>query len=165
VPAHLDWAAVAGEDAASYPRNGLGTFLRAIDGMRDDFREDMAGLRCDVREDQRQSEELVMGTLATFVNAHGKEHDERDATIDVDLVKFRAFVRAAEIAQARRDGALGVFRFVLEQLTQHARVGAAASRARPRRAGRHVTPEPRPDACLPAITAGAVRVRFRWKRA
>lgn len=121
MPARLDWAAVAGEDQASYPPNGLGTFLRAIDGMRDDVREDLAGLRRDVREDQRVTEERLMGTMAQFARAHSAEHDERDLAIDTDLSKFRAFMRTAEIAQAKRDGALGVLRFVLELVSKHAK--------------------------------------------
>lgn len=130
--ARRDWVAVAGDDGASppYPANGLGTFLRAIDGMRDDFREDMAGLRRDVREDMAKSEERVMGTMAQFARVHGVEHDEDRLALDRDLTTFRAFMHAAEIAQAKRDGALGVLRFVLELVSKHAKpivavIGAA----------------------------------------
>lgn len=77
------------------------------------------GLRDDVREDNDRLERRLMAGVHEFAIRHGQEHlVERDEKA-LAHERFDAFIRSAELAQARREGALGVFRFVLEQLSRH----------------------------------------------
>lgn len=83
-------------------------FLDAIDRLRDDM-----------REDNRDLEKRIMDTVTGFVVAHGKQHDAHDVDSEAAHRDFRAFIRAAELAQAKRDGALGVFRFAVELVSRN----------------------------------------------
>ncbi len=98
----------------------------AIEALREDVREDLGHLRDDVREDNERLEQRVMAAIhdvrtdaAGFALDHAKVHIQRQEDTDAEHATFREFIRNAELAQARRDGALGVFRFVLEQLSRH----------------------------------------------
>lgn len=101
---------------------GVGALLRAVDDVRTDVRE----LRDDVREDNAALEQRVMAALAVAreeqrlsVEAHAKAHLESAIENETELGRIRDFMKNAELAQAHRDGALGVFRFGLEQLSRH----------------------------------------------
>lgn len=98
-----------------------GGILRALDALRDDVREDIGHLRDDVREDNARIESRVLSMMEAFAQAHAAEHDEDRVVLDRDIGELRAWKRASEIATARREGALGVFRFGLELLTRHAK--------------------------------------------
>ena len=97
----------------------------AIEGLRDDVREDIGHLRDDVREDNERLEGRVMTAIedvrrdaAEFALAHARVHTARQEETDAEHATFRTFVRNAELAQARRDGALGVFRFTVELVSR-----------------------------------------------
>jgi hypothetical protein len=114
------------DDGAPTASTVPGSFLRAVDELRDDVREDIGHLRDDVREDNRRLEERVMTAIADArreqresVEAHAKLHLEAATEQDTELGRIRDFMRNAELSAARRDGALGVFRFVLEQVSRH----------------------------------------------
>lgn len=62
----------------------------------------------DARREQRES-----------VEAHSKLHLESAIETETELGRIRDFMRNAELSAARRDGALGVFRFVIEQVSRH----------------------------------------------
>lgn len=110
---------MAGDERAPVPGATVGALLRAVEDLRADVREDIGHLRDDMREDNAALEGRVMSALTDFSTAHGKEHAvEREASTQAHR-RFDEFVRAAELAQAKRDGALGVFRFLLEQLSRH----------------------------------------------
>ena len=95
------------------------TTLDAIRALRQDVREDVAGLRTDMREDNERLETRMVGMVTGFIVAHGAEHQaERTASNDAHA-RFDKFIKAAEYAEARRDGALGVFLFVLEHVSRH----------------------------------------------
>lgn len=83
-----------------------------LESLRDDVREDIAALRDDVKE--------ARALIVDFSTNHGQLHeieasDRRDAH-----GTFYAFIRAQEVADARRDGALGVLRFTIELFSKHA---------------------------------------------
>lgn len=110
---------MAGDERAPVSGATVGALFRAVEDLRADVREDIGHLRDDVREDNRALEGRVMSALTDFSATHGKEHAiEREASAAAHR-RFDEFVRAAELAQAKRDGALGVFRFLLEQLSRH----------------------------------------------
>lgn len=115
-----------GDESSPNGHAAAGSVLRAVDELRSDVREDIGHLRDDVREDNRRLEERVMAAIAgaraeqrESVEAHAKDH--LAAAIDNEAAhgRYEAFIRNAEIAAARRDGALGVFRFVIEQVSRH----------------------------------------------
>jgi hypothetical protein len=95
--------------------SGYGAILRLVAELRDDM-----------REDNRRLEDRVMGAVSELRNeqrqsieAHAKDHLTAAIATESELGQIRLFMRNAELAQARRDGTLGVFRFVLEQLSRH----------------------------------------------
>lgn len=100
----------------------------AIEGLRTDVREDIGHLRDDVREDNERLERRVMTEIAgvrrdqaEFALAHAKVHAVRQEETDAEHRVFREFIRNSELAQARRDGMLGMFRFGLELISRHAK--------------------------------------------
>lgn len=93
--------------------------LDAIDGLRTDMREDIGQLRDDMREDNERLERRIMTAVTGFQSAHLAVHDVDKAANDVAHATFTAFIRNAELAQARRDGALGVFRFGIELISRN----------------------------------------------
>lgn len=91
----------------------------AIENLRSDVREDIGHLRDDVREDIAASEGRIMATLTDYVRVHRDDHNtQRDASQTAHR-RFEAFIDDMQLAQARRDGALGVFRFGLELVSRH----------------------------------------------
>lgn len=83
------------------------------------MREDIGQLRDDMREDNVRLEGRVVTMVTDFVVAHGNDHLAQRAQSEEAHQRFDGFIRAAELAQARREGALGVFRFIVEQLSRH----------------------------------------------
>lgn len=73
------------------------------------------GLRSDVREDLRDIKTELQGYMTTHGAEHKAANDERMDAHD----RFDAFIRNAELATARRDGALGVVRFTFELFARH----------------------------------------------
>lgn len=98
-----------------------GAVLRAVEDLRTDVREDIGHLRDDLREDNAALERRVMTALQEYAVAHGQVHSTEKAAAEVAHARFDTFIRNAELAQARRDGALGVFRFAVEQVSRHAK--------------------------------------------
>lgn len=92
----------------STDRRDYHVFLTAMDGLREDM-----------REDNHRLEQRIMAAVTGFVTAHGAVHDSDKAENERDHAIFTAFIRNAELAQARRDGALGVFRFAVELVSRN----------------------------------------------
>lgn len=117
------------DDPAAQPdRRDNSAVESAIESLRADVREDIGHLRDDVREDNERLERRVMTAIADvrsdaadFALAHAKVHATRQEETDAEHKVFREFIRDSELAQARRDGVLGVFRFALELVSRHYR--------------------------------------------
>jgi hypothetical protein len=102
-------------DEPQSPPAAYGAFFRAIEGLEARMREDnerlearLMGVVVEIRSEQRESN-----------LEHAKEHQSATLVAEAEHARFSEFIRNAEIAQARRDGALGVFRFVVEQVSRH----------------------------------------------
>lgn len=93
----------------------------AIEALRTDVREDIGHLRDDVREDLAASEGRLTKMVTDFITLHGRDHAAQRTESEVAHARFDTFIRAAELAQARRDGILGMFRFALELISRHAK--------------------------------------------
>lgn len=109
-----------------------GALLRAIDGLRDDVREDLGALEgrvmAAITEVQRDAHEYAIA----HSGIHADDHAERDRLVAEAKVahdRFDDFIRNAALAQARRDGALGVIRFVIELVGRNWRGVAAVAGA------------------------------------
>jgi hypothetical protein len=95
------------------------TDIRALDARQ---REDLAQMEGRVTArvtalEARQSETFELVT--EYAKNHGEEHEAEAVERREAHGKFYDFIRAAEVAEARRDGALGVLRFTVEQLSRH----------------------------------------------
>lgn len=103
-------------------------YLSAIEAVRDE----VAALRDDMREDARELRAELRSSIDAFAVTHAKEHvTEHDylqgllLSANTAHERFEMFIRNAELAQARRDGYLGVFRFTVELLGRYYRpIGA-----------------------------------------
>lgn len=93
-----------------------GALLQAIDGLRDDFREDLRA--AEERLGSQISE--VSGDVSAFVAAHTEAHRGEGERRGAAEMRFESFISQSELAQARRDGALGAVRFTIEQISRHA---------------------------------------------
>lgn len=109
------------DDASPNGHSATGALLRAVEELRADAREDIGQLRDDMREDLAAMERRVMGALTDFTVAHGAEHAAGRAEAAAAHDHFDAFIKANELEQARKDGALGLVRFVVELTSRHAR--------------------------------------------
>jgi hypothetical protein len=94
-----------------------GTLLEALDRIRDDYREDLR----EHREDLVAVEGRVMTAIAAIdrkLDDASRTHAEvhiAEATLERNAHEiYDSFIRDSKIAAARRDGALGVVRFVVE---------------------------------------------------
>lgn len=83
------------------------------------FHEAIDGLRDDMREDNHRLEQRIMTVVTGFVATHGAVHDTDRVANDKAHDRFETFIRNAELAHARRDGALGVFRFAVELVSRN----------------------------------------------
>ncbi len=77
-------------------------FQQLIEGLRDDVREDIR----DLREEWRK-----------FAVEHGQAHENEAIERRLSHGEFYEFIRQAELDSARKDGALGVVRFVIEKVS------------------------------------------------
>jgi hypothetical protein len=119
---------MADDPAAGPDRRDNSAVESAIESLREDVREDIGHLRDDVREDNDRLERRVMSEIAgvrrdqaEFALAHARVHTTRQEETDAEHQVFRQFIRDSELAQARRDGMLGMFRFGLELVSRHSR--------------------------------------------
>jgi hypothetical protein len=110
-------------DDPRLPSNGSFGLITVLDRLRDDFREDLGllegRLMTAIGENRRQ--------LTDYADAHGKEHAALrvDAEKDVAAAKaahdrFDEYIEKSKLAQAHKDGALGVTRYVVELLARNA---------------------------------------------
>ena len=99
---------------------GLG-LIAALDRLRDDWREDLGGLEGRVMtaigESGRQ--------FGAYREEHGREHIAQRGDSEAAHKRFDAFISAAAVAQARRDGALGVMKFIADALGRNWKALAA----------------------------------------
>lgn len=100
----------------------------AILAALDSIRGEVSALRDDMREDIRAVREDMQTSIDAVIATHGREHSIERKYIDglrteavIAHERFDAFIRNAELAQARRDGYLGVFRFTIELLGRYYR--------------------------------------------
>lgn len=91
----------------------------ALEHLRSDVREDIGDLRDDMRKDNERLEGRIMAVVNGFVTVHGRDHAAQRQESDAAHRDFRAFIRAAELSQAKRDGALGAIRFVVEVVARN----------------------------------------------
>ena len=92
------------------------------DQDRRDYRvlhEVIDGLRDDMREDNERLEARIMTAVNGFVTTHGQVHESDRMLNERAHYRFEQFIRAAELAQAKRDGALGVLRFAVELVARN----------------------------------------------
>lgn len=101
-------------EAADVPSS----FLEAIDGLRDDYREDLGHLRDDTREDLGALEGRVMAAITSIerrIEETNRLHAQVHAVDADDLGRrfaiYDAWIEAGKIAKARQDGALGLVRY------------------------------------------------------
>jgi hypothetical protein len=80
------------------------------------FQQLIEGLRTDVREDIRDLRE----EWRVFAVEHGKAHENEAIERRLSHGEFYEYIRKAEVDNARKDGALGVVRFVIEKLSANA---------------------------------------------
>jgi hypothetical protein len=122
-------------DERSQPPDLIATGIAGlIDGVRRDTLGAIDALRDDVREDNRELEGRVsaqIGALSDrqadthklvveFTKGHSQEHEDEATERRKTHGEFYDFIRAAELDKARRDGALGVLRFMFELTSKHA---------------------------------------------
>lgn len=104
-------------------------FQTLVEGLRDDFREDIRELRDELGRSEGRVTEKVLALDAKLEKAgadwhqftvdHSEEHESETAERRQAHGTFYDFIRKAELDQARRDGALGVTRYVFELLSRH----------------------------------------------
>lgn len=110
------------DDPAAVPdRRDNSSVNAAIEALREDVREDIGHLRDDVREDLAASEGRLTRMVTDFITLHGRDHTAQRTESEIAHARFDTFIRAAELAQARRDGALGMIRYFLELVSRHAK--------------------------------------------
>lgn len=95
-------------------------FQTIIEGLRRDVREDIKELREELRESVGGVDDKITQAGADwlrFTVDHGREHEADAEERRLAHTKFYEFIRTAELDAARRDGALGVIRFVIEKVS------------------------------------------------
>ena len=117
-----------GDDLGPGDVVGLG-LTRLIDGLRDDMREDLRDVRDYItRSESRvtarvEALEVKQGDthqlLTEYTQAHASFHENEDSERRREWSVFHDFIRTAELDRARKDGALGVFRYGVELLSAH----------------------------------------------
>lgn len=95
--------------AGDPPANGY-QLVAAFDRLRDDFREDLDAMEKRVTA----SIEAASRQLSSYQTEHGREHVTMRGESEAAHVRFDDFIRAAALSQARKDGALGVVRFLAD---------------------------------------------------
>jgi hypothetical protein len=105
-------------------------FVRLVEGLRDDQREDNHQLRAELRDMESRLTARVVAVegrqveardqLVEFVKAHADEHDTSERRSTETHSAIWDAVRKFELNEARRDGALGVTRYTIELVSKHA---------------------------------------------
>lgn len=100
-----------------------------IDGLRDDVREDLRDLRQDfARGEERMTARIVAvegrqaathELLTEYARSHGELHEQEAQERRTAHSAFYDFIRKSELDQAKRDGALGVARYLMELVSKH----------------------------------------------
>jgi hypothetical protein len=122
------------DDREAHPgdRRDNRSVFGAIEALREDVREDVGHLRDDMREDLKTArdevrhdlaaiESRMMTTLTDYIRVHSDDHTAQRRESQAAHERFTEFVRGQEIAQARKDGAIGVARYAIELLSRHAK--------------------------------------------
>lgn len=58
----------------------------------------------------------VRGDLGKYIDTHAGDHQAMRTTSEIHFAKYDAYIAANAIDQARRDGALGIARYVIDLL-------------------------------------------------
>jgi hypothetical protein len=120
---------MTGNDTSGAPDAIASGFAALVDGLRDDIRD----LRTDVREDLVLLEGRVTDQVAAvkadqlathkfledYAKGHSIEHESEASDRRAAHGTFYDFIRKFELDQARRDGALGMVRYLVELLSKH----------------------------------------------
>jgi hypothetical protein len=101
------------------------TLLEAFDRVRDELRDEIRLSEGRVMSAVVGVQERVEQSEVTHAGIHAAEGESRQ----IAHARFEDFMHKAEIAQARRDGALGIIRFVFDLIGRNWRGIAAAGAA------------------------------------
>lgn len=93
----------------------LASLLAAIEGLRSDMREDLQG----IRDELRTVEHRMVDQVTAYTSEHAILHAATEANRDEAHARYDTFIRAQEIQTARREGALGVARFMVELVARN----------------------------------------------
>src|SRR5438552_12795328 len=118
------------DDRAQPPDLIASGFAGLVEGLRSDVREDIR----DLRDELGKVEDRVTAQVATvearqieardqledFASNHGELHESESTDRRKAHGDFYDYIRARELDDARRDGALGVARFGVELVSRHA---------------------------------------------
>lgn len=115
------------DDASDVIAHG---FSALIDGLREDVRdlkEDLKEIRAELKSDLSSAMSKLESRMEAqrqdsveYTIIHGKQHEEEALDRKTTHGEFRDFIRKFEIDEARKNGALGVFRYMIEIGSQHA---------------------------------------------
>lgn len=83
------------------------------------FRADLRDLEGRLRSDIGDVEDRLTAKIDTGTFNHAKLHDEERVERREIHGKLAEFIRSRELAEARRDGALGALRFTVELVSRH----------------------------------------------
>lgn len=79
-----------------------------------DLLEALDRVRAELRDEIRLSEGRVMGAFESATVTHAGIHATEGESRSIAHARFEDFMRKAELAQARRDGAIGIIRFTVD---------------------------------------------------
>lgn len=105
-------------------------FTRLIDDLRDDVREDLRDIRTEIGKSEERVTARVAAVearqveardqLTEFVKAHSDEHEHYERRSTESHSALWDAVRHFQLNEARRDGALGIVRYLVELASKHA---------------------------------------------
>lgn len=106
------------------PVNGSGyALLNALDRFRDDVREDLGSLETRLTALIMENRAALTSYSTTHNGVHGTERHETELAFTDSRaahVRFDDFIASSRVAQAHRDGALGVTRYIVELVASNA---------------------------------------------
>lgn len=106
------------------PANGY-QLVAILDRLRDDVREDLVAM------ERRMTAAIETGNrqLSNYQTEHGQEHlTQRGESIAAHR-RFDEFIQSAQLNQARKDGALGILKFVIDLFGRNWKAIAVAAGA------------------------------------